>query len=120
MPRIADYVVIRDTKFEISSEPGKDPDKDFDFTLESGASIASRSILAFVLFVYKGCGFEVKINGTKQVDFSFSGPTIVALHEVIAANVLKAGSDNNIEFRVVVGRGTLEFGDVVLHYQRDI
>jgi hypothetical protein len=122
MPRIADYASITDTKFTIPT--GGDIDKDFDFTLESGAHLGSRSILAFVLFVHGGAdklGFEVKVNKSAQLSdfFTVSGTRIHTLHEVINANVLKAGT-NNIEFRITGGSGTLEFGDTVLHYQRDI
>ena len=120
MPRISDYVIIRDSKFTIQA-PG-DPDQDFDFTLEDGAHLASRSILQFVLFVNSGAsnlGFEVKINGTSQLNYTFTGFRINTLHEVLDSNVLQAGT-NNIEFRLIGGTGTLEFGDAVLHYQRDI
>jgi hypothetical protein len=120
MPRIADYSVIRDTKFTL--QLGADIDQDFDFTLESGAHPGSPSILSFVLFVStdsNNLAFEVKINGSQQLSYSFTGFQINTLHEVINANVLKAGT-NNIEFRVTGGTGALQFGDVVLFYQRDI
>jgi hypothetical protein len=52
MPRIADYSIITDGKFTIQT--GGDLDKDFNFSLESGAHLGSRSILAFVLFVKQG------------------------------------------------------------------
>jgi hypothetical protein len=122
MPRIADYAVITDAKFTIQT--GGDIDKDFDFTLESGAHLGSRAILAFVLFVHGGAeklAFEVRINKSVQLSYVFtvSGTRIHTLHEVINANVLKAGT-NTIEFRITGGFGSLEFGDTVLHYQRDI
>lgn len=120
MPRIADYSIITDSKFTIQT--GGDLDKDFDFNLESGAHVGSRSILAFVLFVKSGAnnlGFEVKINGSKQLSYTFTGFQINTLHEVINANVLQAGT-NNIEFRITGGSGTLEFGDSVLWWQRDV
>ncbi|HEX8128896.1 MAG TPA: hypothetical protein VF527_07330 [Pyrinomonadaceae bacterium] len=120
MPRIADYAVITDGKFAIQT--GGDIDKDFDFTLESGVHLGSRSILAFVLFATSAANslkFEVKINGTAQLSYTVTGFRTNTLHEVIDANVLKAGS-NNIAFRITGGSGALEFGDTVLLYQRDI
>lgn len=92
--------------------------------MERGAHLASRAILAFVLFVHGGAvklAFEVKINKSAQLNYVFtvSGTRIHTLHEVINGNVLKAGT-NNIEFRITGVFGTLEFGDTVLHYQRDI
>jgi hypothetical protein len=46
-------------------------------------------------------------------------PFFVATHEVIAQDVLQAGT-NQIEFRTWFGSGVLTIGDVVLHYERDI
>jgi hypothetical protein len=120
MPRIADYAIITDGKFTIKT--GGDLDQDFDFTLESGAHLPSRSILAFVLFVAQGASslaFEVKINNVAQLNYTFTGFQVNTLHEVIDANVLKAGT-NNIVFHITGGSGTLQFGDIVLQYQRDI
>jgi hypothetical protein len=92
--------------------------------VESGAHLGSRSILAFVLFVKQGAdslGFQVMINGSQQLSYTFSGFRVNTLHEVIAANLLKAGTNaNKIFFGITGGSGALEFGDVVLHYQRDI
>ena len=120
MPRISDYGIITDSKFSIKT--GGDVDRDFDFTLESGAHLGSRSILEFVVFVLNGASnlsFEAKINGASQLNYTFTGARFHTLHEVINANTLQAGA-NNIEFRITGGSGGLEFGDVVLHYQRDI
>ena len=118
MPRIADFAVITDTKFSINNLPGGDSDREFDFTLD-GPHVGSRSVLYFVLFVLDGCGFQVSINGHPQLNYQFSGRTVITLHEVIGSNVLKAGT-NSIEFKIISGLGKLEFGDAVLFYQRDI
>jgi hypothetical protein len=64
-------------------------------------------------------GFEVKINGSSQLNYTYTGFRSNTLHEVIDANVLQAGT-NNIQFRITGGSGTLEFGDVVLWWQRDV
>jgi len=120
MPRIADYTIITDAKFTIQT--GGDIDQTFSFSLESGAHLGSRSILAFVLFVdgnAKNLKFAVLVNGLEQLSYSFTGFQINTLHEVIAANLLKQGT-NSIEFRIVGGTGKLEFGDVVLWWQRDV
>lgn len=120
MPRIADYTIITDDKFSIQT--GGDIDRTVNFSLESGAHLGSRSILAFVLFVdgnAKNLKFEVLINGSGQLSYTFTGFQVNTLHEVIAANLLKQGA-NSIEFRIVGGTGKLEFGDVVLWWQRDV
>ncbi len=122
MPRIADYAIITDGKFSIQTSG--DIDKDFSFTLESGANLGSRSILAFVLFVEAGAGsigFKVSINGSSELQYTFTEARVNTLHEVISANLLKAGTNaNKIVFSITGGSGKLDFGDIVLHYQRDI
>lgn len=120
MPRIADYTIIKDERFTIQT--GGDIDQTFNFSLESGAHLGSRSILAFVLFVSgnaKSLKFEVLVNGSVQLSYTYSGFRSNTLHEVIAADLLKQGT-NSIEFRIVGGTGKLEFGDVVLWWQRDV
>ena len=120
MPRIADYAVVTDARFALQT--GGELDRDFGFTLENGAHLGSRSILAFVLNVNSGAtslGFEVKVNGSSQLSYTYTGFRSNTLHEVIDADVLRAGS-NTIEFRITGGAGGLEFGDVALFYQRDI
>lgn len=120
MPRVADYAVITDGQTTLQT--GGDIDKDFDFTLESGAHLGSRSILAFVLLTSAANNpeFQIKINGTAQLSYGIFGVGAHTLHEVIDANVLKAGSNNNIAIKIIGGSGKLVFGDIVLHYQRDI
>jgi hypothetical protein len=120
MPRVSDYAIITDSK--VTLQTGGDIDRDFDFSLESGAHFPSRAILQFVLFVGSNASnlkFEVTINGSSQLIYTFSESRVNTLHEVIDANVLKAGN-NNIAFRILDGSGALSFGDIVLHYQRDI
>ncbi len=120
MARIADYSIIRDGKFTIRT--GGDIDRDFNFNLVNTAHLGSRSILAFVLFVKsnaRNLKFEVKINGSKQLFYTFTGFQLNTLHEVVSANTLKHGA-NNIEFRITGGQGTFQFGDVVLWWQRDV
>lgn len=120
MPHIADYSIIRDTKFNLPN--GNDIDLDFDFNIESGARLDMASILSFVLFVPSNASnlaFEVKINGSSQLNYTFSTPGINSLHEVINTSVLNAGT-NNIEFVKTGGTGTLQFGDVYLLYQRNV
>jgi hypothetical protein len=126
MPTIADYVVITDGKFTVGTADNIADHWTKRFTLESGASLASRSILQFVL-IRKGTGdFNVgmKINDSDQLDYTFAGvkQTIVnTIHEVISPNLLKLGTDaNEIAFGIGGGTGSIEIGDIVLHYQRTI
>jgi hypothetical protein len=124
MPRIADYLIAADNKFEISRVSDGGFNHVLEFQLDAGAHLASRSVLTFVIFVLDGTKnlkFEVKVNGSPQLIYTLTTtPTRVhTLHEVVDANVLRHGN-NTLEFHPMGGVGKLEFGDVVLLYQRDI
>lgn len=73
-----------------------------------------------MLFVKSGANnlaFEVTLNSVPVLDYTFSGNFITAIHEVVTS--ARVGR-NQLEFRITGGSGTLEFGDVVLHFhQRD-
>jgi hypothetical protein len=122
IPRIADFVVIIDPKFTIHDGIPRT----FNFTLESGASLSSRSILMFDLFMAEGMvlTFNVHINGLRQMSRIFdslNGFRSNSHHEVINVNVLRLGTNaNTITFEITTGHGSIEFGDVVLFYQRNI
>lgn len=122
MPRIADYVVVRDSTLTISV-PG-DPDQQVNgVNLEAGAHLPSSSILSFLVTAQPGANspqLRVRVNGSQQLNGTLpDGPFVTALQEVINANVLVAAG-NSFEFALVGGSGTLNISDVVLHYQRDI
>ncbi|HEX5709357.1 MAG TPA: hypothetical protein VFX96_18795 [Pyrinomonadaceae bacterium] len=124
MPRIADYLIAADNKFEISRVSDGGFNHVLNFELDAGVHLASRSVLMFVILVLDGTKnlkFEVKVNGSQQLDYTLTAtPTRVhTIHEVINANVLKHGN-NTLDFHPMAGVGKLEFGDVVLFYQRDI
>jgi hypothetical protein len=129
MPRIADYLIISDSKISISrvndggvqggfSEP-------IEFTVENTAHLGSRSVLSFVVLAPDISGaiqFEVLINNSQQLSYTLGSKTegtVFSLQEVINANVLRHGT-NSIHFHPMSGFGHLEFGDIVLMYQRDI
>ena len=124
MPRIADYAVVTDGKFTL--QQGGDIDWAGTVSLEGGAHIGSRSILAFSYSVTGpsiNLKFEVKIGSTPQaqqvVILSLAPQFFSTVHEVIAKDVLTAGA-NKIEFRILSGPGILQVTDVILFYQRDV
>ena len=124
MARIADYLVIADSKHHLNKDGPRPPRaEEFNFTLESGGHLSSRAILAFVLKVDSNTTdlqFEVEVNEIDQVNYTFSEfRSSSTLHEVIDQNVLKA-CENSIKFRIEGGTGGVRFSDVVLFYQRDI
>ena len=124
MARIADYVVITNSTHELQKDGLRPVKEDFQFTLESGAHVNSRAVLAFVLKVESDANdlhLEVEINGSDQVGYTFSGfRSSATLHEVLSRDVLKADGENEIKFELDGGEGGVKFGNVVLFYQRDI
>ena len=124
MPRIADYLIAADNKFEISLVSGGGFSHTLNFELDTGAHLASRSVLTFVTLVHDGTKslrFQIKVNGAGVVDYTLI-PTpsrVHTLHEVVDANLLRHGN-NTLDFQPISGKGKIEFGDVVLFYQRDI
>ena len=119
--RIADFSVITDGSFEIRTDG--DIDWDQDFNLQDEAHLSSRSILAFVVSPgddNENVRLRVQINGTDvRSAFRLNAPVRRSIHEVVARNVLQAGS-NNIDFRITAGSGNLHISDIVLWWQRDV
>lgn len=86
MPRIADYLIITQPNFSIQADG--DIDREFNFTLESGASLDSRAVLAFLLSVTEGANnlrIEARINGSSQISRIYSGHQSHSLHTVVVA-----------------------------------
>ncbi|HET9229614.1 MAG TPA: hypothetical protein VFR31_23235 [Thermoanaerobaculia bacterium] len=125
MPRIADFHVIQDNNFTLSPSPASDIDQGFDFPLEIGTPLGVASILAFTVTVPKDVvsSFEVTVNDLLSEKYTYvtpKGPTSYTLHEIISPNKLKAlPGVNNVQFKLKTG-SSVQFGDVVLHFQRDI
>jgi hypothetical protein len=126
MARIADYVVITDIIHELNKNTARPKKKKFRFTLESGAHVHARAVLAFVLEVESArydLRFDVQINDNAQPSHTLSGSRPSStLHEVVNSDMLKADGENEIEFILeeLDGRGKVRLSDVVLYYKRDI
>lgn len=123
MPRIADFIAIRDSKFNLTHTEGEGGfAQSFDFTLEADTSVASRAVLSFMAITagsVDGLALRVTINGHEQIAYTIDGVMFTTIQEVLGGNVLRTGA-NEITFNFAGGTGTINFSDVVLHYQRDI
>ena len=122
MPRIADYLIVTQPRFTLKT--GVDIDREFNFTLESQASLGSRAVLMFEVFVASSVNnllFEARINGSSQISHTYTGFQSNTVHTIVDASLLRTGNNaNNINFRILSGTGGLSISDVVLFYQRDI
>lgn len=111
-----DWVVISDGNVTLGI--GGDIDQDFDFTIPANADTTTRPLLAFVFKIQAGdqLSFQVVINGSTEVSYTFTADFLfTSVHEVIAANLLKHGT-NKINFRVSGLKGLFTFSDVVLFW----
>ncbi|MFN8473525.1 MAG: hypothetical protein U0822_15145 [Anaerolineae bacterium] len=116
---VADYNLIRDSAFTLSSS-GESSQK-FDFDLDFRVGMSQPSILAFVVSVASGSSapvLQVSVNGTQRDTALPAGPFVTGLSQVIGGSQLHQGT-NNITFAISGGTGSLEVSDVVLHYQRE-
>lgn len=120
MPVVADYSIIRDSSFVIRT--GGDIDRTFNFTMPSFLYPSNRAILAYVIDGERNTTnlkVEISINGSVVRHPRFSGDSYKALHEVVAANLLREGS-NSIKFRITSGSGPINISDVILWWQRTV
>lgn len=120
MPRVADYAIIADGKIALTSTAPGDF-QEVKFNLDAPHA-GSRSILAFNIDLMD-CDdfkFNIKINGSEQFNARYSGGDFFTIHEVVAANLLKA-QDNVLQLKCTSSNtGTIQVADVVLWYQHDV
>ncbi|MFN8471511.1 MAG: hypothetical protein U0822_04770 [Anaerolineae bacterium] len=118
---VADYNLIRDSAFTISTSG--DTAQQLEFKLDFGVGSTQPSIVAFVLSAQSGNlgpTLSIKVNGTEQRSLKLpDGAFVTGLQTVIGPRHLQHGV-NTIEFSIAGGTGTLEVSDVVLHYQREM
>lgn len=122
MTTLADYVVIRDTGFEL--RPGQEQTYQFDVPgdiVSAGGS--KRPILAFFADPSgnaKNLRCEFEINDQVVKSYRYSGGVGRGHWEVLRHENLNAGATNTIQFRVESGEGSVGFSDVILWFQRNV
>ncbi|MEM7794070.1 MAG: hypothetical protein AAF579_06395 [Cyanobacteria bacterium P01_C01_bin.118] len=121
--RVADYEFFNDNSFELRI--GADIDKTLPANIAYDPKPGEGAILMWKHW-RTGTGpvsYKVLVNGTEVFAPTISGDTATKnftfLHENMSTNTLNAG-ENNIEFRVTGGTGTVRISDVVIFYRRDI
>ena len=122
MATLADYVVIRDGKFEL--RPHQEQTYQFDVDRDIVSSGGSkRPILAFFGDQNgnaKNLMCEIEINDQVVKTYSYSGGVGREHCEVLSHENLNAGATNTIQFRVESGEGSVGFSDVILWFQRNV
>ena len=122
MTTLADYKVVRDTKFNLSS--GRE--NSFELVLPTDLVRSGNSKRPMISFFADPSGnaralrCTIRINGQRVVDYTYSGGVGRQHTEVLRHDQLNPGETNRITFRVESGSGSVSFSDVVLWYQRDI
>jgi hypothetical protein len=115
MAIMADYIVVKDTSFEL----GENGELTFEFTLPSDFHSASNAFLAYLLYPDSSGGqkYEIDINDQVIRSNTVSTGLTHGLWEVFPGTMLKIGL-NTVQFRVESTSGSLNFSDVILWHQR--
>jgi hypothetical protein len=122
MTSLADYKVIRDTKFSL--RPGQERSFEFSIyrdTVGSGGS--KRPVLSYFADPSgdaRNLTYRIFLNGTEIANYSYSGGVGRGHQEVLSHGSINAGETNVLEFRVQSGEGSVGFSDVILWFQRNI
>ncbi len=120
MPSVADYVVIRDTKFELR----RDHEQTFTFNVPENIVVSGGSRRPIIAYFADPSGnaknlrCEIEINDQIVSTYSYSGGVGRGHFEVLRHTNLNAGDTNTIQFRVESGEGSIGFSDVILWFQR--
>ena len=122
MTTLADYKVVRDTKFDLSS--GRE--NSFELVLSRDLVRSGNSKRPMISFFSdprsnaRALRCTIQINGQRVVDYTYSGGVGRQHTEVLRHDQLNPGETNRIMFRVESGSGSVSFSDVVLWYQRGV
>jgi hypothetical protein len=120
MATISDYAVLSDGT--VTLKIGGDIDHTFAFSLPANLSVASSSVLAWRFEAESNPNnlkWKFDINGTDVISFTHNSDRFCSLHEVVAGNILKVGS-NTATVRVLSGSGQIRVSDAVLHFQATV
>ncbi|MEO1296756.1 MAG: hypothetical protein AAFW75_13290 [Cyanobacteria bacterium J06636_16] len=126
MPRISDYIVIRDGAFNLSPDEDKPGQQSFSIEVNDDAVRNASAILSFRMHAHSNPNnlvFDVHIDNhlVFKYPFGLDGETCQTVHEIVNRNVLTLDPGLDIlRFSALSGSGTVSISDVVLHFQRDI
>lgn len=130
MPSLVDYIVIKDSPFELM--PGNSEDF-FDFNLPSDYVAGTNLAKPILQFMVRGnldddYTFQIGFNDPQmlqsqsEVRYSFSNVPqnrIFSMHEAIDGSKLNPGA-NRIYFRKIGVNVKVGFSDVILWFQRSV
>ena len=122
MTTLADYKVVRDTKFNLRSGQ----EESFELVLPGDLVRSGNSKRPMISFFADPSGdaqdlkCRIEVNGQRVVSYTYSGGVGRQHTEVLRHDQLNSGETNRIQFRVESGRGSVGFSDVVLWYQRNV
>jgi hypothetical protein len=122
MPKVADFIVIKDNPFDL--QKGEDIDQDFSFTISTDGDLVGRSVIVFRLNTFETetglVQLRIDVNGSGVMNQLFGGDAHRTIHEAIRGNILKHGN-NEINFVLDTNLpGLARISDVVLWYKVNI
>jgi hypothetical protein len=118
MARVADYSIVTNAWVIEAAQHS------INFDVPSNIDPGSRSILTFMLQVYHldDMTLVVRINGSEVWNWTYTGDskTVMFFQEVVAAGVVKPGT-NIFSFHTTTDDATaVQFSDVVVWWQTNI
>jgi len=119
MPRVADYVIIRDS-WDLDNS-ATNPNT---FTVPNNIDVGSRCVLSFMFDVETlgAMEFWIAINGTDVWSWSATGsasPPMRCMQEVVASQIVRPG-ENILQFGSAGDWRTIRLSDIVLWIQVNV
>lgn len=119
MPRVADFVAVRDSKFRLSRSEGTE--ERFTFTAPGFAGPPA-ILMMMVHSLENAVELHVRLNGVEIVKQAFDEEAERSWHEVISGQALSAG-ENELVVSIPTGSSIftgVDISDVVVLYQANV
>ncbi len=119
MPRVANFIQLRDESFTLVV--GGDIDRALTRDIVDAPAAGEGAVLTWNV-QREGTGnvtYEVTMNGTLLNTYTVTLGERRAVQEAMDTTTIQQGN-NTVVFRVLGGTGTLEIGDVILFYRQDV
>ena len=122
MTTLADYIVVHDTSIRLRAGQNRE----FNITIPSDtvhSGNSRRPVLAFFADPTsdaRNLRINIHLNGTRIVNYPYSGGTGRGHWEVFNHSNFRIGDTNELRFSVTSGTGSMNFSDIILWFQRNV
>ena len=122
MADVADFRIIRDSNFTLTTAGAGDIDRDFDFNLGTAVQHGQAGLLQCKYSSSAGplpILVRFRLNGTDLISIPMLGNTAGMVHEVVNTGTTRDNM-NNLEIRIIGGTGSVTLSDIILWVQRTV